>query len=116
MITNETINLIRTTISNIKEAGLDVVEIFTATLDDLQQYKEIEDQLGCPIKITFKALINGIYTKECESDKLEWFEVRGIEKDGLSVISKVCSYAECDFTCKFKDYKKTWWLREDKCE
>lgn len=117
MITDETIKLIRQTISNIKEASLDVAEIFTATLDDLQEYKELEDKLGCPFKIAFKALTNGIYTKECESDsKVEFFEVRGIEKDGLSVISKVCSYAECDFSCKFKDYKKTWWLREDKCE
>lgn len=116
MITDETIKLIHQTISNIKEASLDVVEIFTATLDDLQQYKELEDKLGCPFKIAVKALINGIYTKECESDKLEWFEVRGIEKDGLSVISKLCGYAECDFSCKFKDYKKTWWLKADRSE
>ena len=82
-----------------------------------QIYDELTEQLGCPLDIVFKALMNGIYTKESELDnELELFVVRGIEKKGVSVISKFCSYAECDFTCEYKDYKKTWWLREDKSE
>lgn len=81
------------------------------------KYKNLEEKLGCSLEIAFKALENGIYTKESELDKeLEWFEVRGIEQKGVSVISKFCSYAECDFTCYYKDYKKTWWLKEDKSE
>lgn len=77
----------------------------------------LEEQLGCPLEVIVKALENGIYTKESELDKeLELFEVRGVEKKGVSVISKFCSYAECDFSCYYTDYKKTWWLREDRSE
>lgn len=116
MITNETIKLMREALSGLKQSNFDVLNLFSKTLDDLQQYKDLEDRFGCSLDVMFKALINGIYTKESEADKLELFEVRGIEKDGLSVISKLCGYAECDFSCKFKDYKKTWWLKANRGE
>lgn len=81
------------------------------------KYKQLEEKLGCPLEIVSKTLENGIYTKESELDKeLELFEVRGIERKGISVISKFCSYAECDFTCYYKDYKKTWFLKKDRSE
>ena len=49
-----------------------------------EQYKALEKEFGCPLEVVFKALKNGIYTKESETDdKLERFEVRGIEKKGL---------------------------------
>lgn len=83
----------------------------------LGKLEDLEGQLGCPLELVFRALKNGIYTKESELDKeLELFDVRGIGLRGLGVISKICSYGECDFTCEYKDYKKTWWLKEDKSE
>ena len=83
----------------------------------LGKLEDLEEEIGCPLEVVEKAIKNGIYTKESELDnKLELFEVRGIEKNGVSVISKFCSYAECDFICEYKDYKKTWWLKEDKSE
>ena len=86
-------------------------------VDKLGKLEDLEEELGCQLDVVFKALTNGIYTKESESDnELELFEVRGIEKKGVSVISKFCSYAECDFTCEYKDYKKTWFLKEDRSE
>ena len=91
--------------------------LLQSAYDKLGKLEDLEEQLGCPLEVVFKALMNGIYTKESELDEeLELFEVRGIEKKGVSVISKFCSYAECDFTCEYKDYKKTWWLREDESE
>lgn len=83
----------------------------------LNKYEQLEEQIGCPLDVVFKALKDGIYTKESELDKeLELYDVRGIELKGLGVISKICSYGECDFTCYYTDYKKTWWLKEDKSE
>lgn len=85
--------------------------------DKLGRLEDIEEQLGCQLEVAFKALMNGIYTKESIFDnELDLFEVRGIEKKGVSVISQFCGYADCDFTCEYKDYKKTWWLRKDKSE
>lgn len=95
----------------------DMNKDYNNALKKLYELENLEEQLGCPLDVVFKALENGIYTKESEVDnKLELFEVRGIEKKGVSVISKFCSYAECDFTCEYKYYKKTWWLREDRSE
>lgn len=82
-----------------------------------QKMYKLQNGLGCPLEVAFKALNNGIYTSESELEpKYEMFEVRGIEKNGLSVISKMCGYAECDFLCEYKDYKKTWWLKADRSE
>lgn len=83
----------------------------------LGKLEDLEEQLGCPLEVVFKALKNGIYTKESELDKeLELYDVRGVDLRGLGVISKICSYGECDFTCCYTDYKVTWFLKKDKSE
>ena len=86
-------------------------------INKLGMIEDLEEELDCPLEIVFKALKNGIYTKESELDKeLELYDVRCIDLRGLGVISKICSYGECDFTCYYTDYKKIWWLKEDKSE
>lgn len=78
--------------------------------------KELEKK-GCSLEIAFRALYEGIYVENClEHSSLEKHEVRGIGQYGLDAISNICGYAECDFTCKYENYKKTWWLKEDKSE
>jgi len=62
--------------------------------------------------IGFKALKNGIYYKELGLKS--HYDVRGINEKGIEVISNLCGWGECDFVLKFSDYKKTWWLREDR--
>lgn len=85
--------------------------------EPIWNYLNLEEELGCPLDIVFKALKNGIYTKESELDKeLDLYDVRDIDLRGLGVISKICSYGECDFTRYYTDYKKTWWLKEDRSE
>ena len=107
----EHITPIKTWITNCENRG------YGEPINKLGKLEDLEEELGCPLDIVFKALMNGIYTKESELDnELELFVVRGIEKKGVSVISKFCSYAECDFTCEYKDYKKTWWLKENREE
>lgn len=92
-------------------------EMWFIANNSLAKYRNIEKEIGCSLEVAFKALKNGIYTSESELDpEYEVFEVRGIEKNGLSVISKLCGYAECDFLCEYKDYKKTWWLKENREE
>lgn len=81
--------------------------------EKLGKLEDLEEQIGCPLEVVFKALKNGIYVEEGTFEK---YDVRGIELRGLSVISKICSYGECDFTCYYTDYKKIWWLKEDKSE
>jgi hypothetical protein len=92
-----------------------------ACLDKLGKLEDLEEQLGCPLEVAVKALFNGVYESYIDygdnnSIKIRHREVRGIGEYGLIVINLLCSYAECDETFIYKDYKKTWWLKEDKSE
>lgn len=73
------------------------------------------EKKACPIDIAFRALDEGIYFKD-DDLPIGKYDVRALDRDGLVVICNMCSYAECDFTCKYSDYKKTWWLKEDMSE
>ncbi len=79
------------------------------------KYDELTEQLGCPLEVVFKALNNGIY-KENYDGSLEYYEVRGIEAVDLSILDNLAPYPECDDSAYYRDYKKTWWLKEDKSE
>ena len=62
----------------------------------LGKLEDIEDEIDFPLDIAFRALKEGIYREEY--GKLEKFDVRGIELDGLGTISNICPYGDCDFT------------------
>ena len=82
------------------------------------RYKQLEKEVGIPLEIAFRALKEGIYIEKGQFPytSLEKHNIRGIELYGLGVISNICSYGDCDFTCLYKDYKKCWWLKVDKSE
>lgn len=78
-------------------------------INKLGKLEDIEEQLGCPLEVLFKALENGIYT---------------IDKTWYSLVNLYFSdrnlYCQAKFknsiVVHIKDYKKTWWLKEDKTE
>lgn len=78
----------------------------------LGKLEDLEEELGCPLEVVFKSLKNGIYLEERKS-----------------ISTEICYHAlECEFVIEWyknkedygyellKDYKKTWWLKEDKSE
>jgi hypothetical protein len=90
--------------------------------DDLfEKQKDIEEQIGCPLDVVFKALANG-FKFIVSSHKLGTLN---------QIVNQIiyCDYAYlyyandvnawCIATIHdwfyLKDYKKTWWLKED-CE
>ena len=83
--------------------------------------KAFENSTGCQLYVMFTALLNGVYEfyidfGDNNTVKTRHRRVRGIEQYGLSVINTICSSPECDEFFEYKDYKKTWWLKEDKSE
>ena len=87
--------------------------------EKLGKLEDLEERIGCSIEVIFRALKDGIYTNSnifYNGDEVEYFKVRGAKLEGLSVISNDAPYPECDFTCYYKNYKKTWWLKADKSE
>lgn len=80
-------------------------------IDKLAIYEDLEEQLGCPLEVMFKALKKGIFTKDLPSEKIvKWYgRLSNVETEWyLSDDNKVC--------VNIKGYKKTWWLKEDKSE
>ena len=88
--------------------------------DDLKyklgKLEDLEDELCCPLDVVFKALKDGIYHEfgellyDGENLKLHY-----IKKQGWGLYPIICDYDEAE-GFYLKDYKKTWWLKEDLSE
>ena len=88
----------------------------------LGRIEDLEEQIGCPLEVVFKALTNG-FKFIISSHKL------GTQNQRVNQMI-YCDYAYlyyandvkewCISTINdyfyLKDYKKTWWLKEDKSE
>ena len=97
-------------------------EMWFLANDSLFKYKDLEEQLGCPLEVIFKAIQNGIYTN------WDWYydefdinaELSHIDNVYYGVnpfgkISIMFGYKK-ETIIDLKDYKKTWWLKKDKSE
>ena len=92
---------------------------FDSICDELIAYKQLEEKIGCPLEVLFKALKNGIY-------KYMWFDVNNpvfrhfeeLETDGEYLFFEYLKHdtygQDENGDVYLKDYKKTWWLRKDK--
>lgn len=123
-------NLIKVYFSNAKEphqATLDNaitnrLNDIVDKLDKYNEYKNLEEQeIGCPLDVLFKALKNGIY-------KYMWFDKDNpvfrhfdeLTTDGEFLFYEYLNhdtYGQDEIGDVYlKDYKKTWWLKEDRSE
>ena len=78
----------------------------------LGKLEDLEDELGCPLDVVFKAL-KDTYIWIIHKDKTDYSVDFCLENySGKWYIS---SYDKAElYLCK--DYKKTWWLKEDLSE
>ena len=78
----------------------------------LGKLEDLEEQLGCPLEVRCKIVTNSsIFVDDTEEQELK---VGLVFEDGFYADSWVRDNQERFF--KYKDYKVTWWLREDKEE
>ena len=99
------------------DTGVAVSEI--ERLNKLGKLEDLEEQLGCPLEVITQALKEGIYYKfrEDNSNKLNKMKVpmlRIIEGEYCWICPKWTGAIWMNV--KLKDYKNTWWLKEDKSE
>lgn len=96
--------------------------IFQQMCDKLFKLEDLEDELGCPLEVVFKALKEGInYNRE---DVARTYNV----KEWLDFATRPRLYYSDDWECwcwelflggyvlKLEDYQKTWWLKGDRSE
>lgn len=81
----------------------------------LGQLEDIEDRIKFPLEKAFECLEKGAYRLDW-GKRIEHCDIRGIEINGLSAISKLCSYAECDELLKYEEYGKTWALTKEELQ
>jgi len=86
----------------------------------LGKLEDLEEQLGCPLEVVFKALENGIYIKNSIYNGVPEY----IRTVGLVYMNDMYGFALTCFNEKAEqmgiylasEYKLTWWLKEDKSE
>ena len=86
------------------------IEVLEKMIIRHDYYNALEEELGCPLEVREQAFNNGFYAEDgkhyiCEHyvPYLKSMHTRGLMY-GTSKKFKLC------------DYKKTWWLKEDKSE
>lgn len=84
------------------EDGIRLVQI-VGRLEDL------EEQIGCPFEVLFRALKDGIYHNEKFEHPILILDEDSFKENSfnLMVVGTIVY---------LKEYKKTWWLKEDKSE
>lgn len=104
-------------LEEIKKIGIPSEDLFQEVCDELLKYKQLEQDLGCPLEVIFKALKDGFYDEYGALYKvgefyLDYNWLLSNPSDKYLTFNVEGTY----FEFKLNDYKKTWWLKEDKSE
>lgn len=82
-------------------------------MQENKKYKSLEEQLGCPLEVMFKALGHFIY----DEDGNAWYIEHYYQECNVYQLHSVRNFGRiADKKFNTKDYKKTWFLKEDKSE
>lgn len=94
------------------EATIQNLRRDNALLKELNaKYKDLEEKIGCSFDVVVKAINKGIFAEDLPSGKIvRWHGLRlsRVETEWYLSNEKIC--------VGLKDYRKIWWLREDRSE
>ena len=90
----------------------------------LGQIEDIEDELGCPLDVVFKALkdkeivVKHTYGLNEQIEKFKTHKISGLQFNKIDFVFWLYEdiVTDLEFDVNVKDYKKTWWLKEDLSE
>ena len=85
--------------------------LLQSAYDKLGKLEDIEENLGCPLDVVFKALQNGVYYEDV-ANRMKYMVV----DLHLNVEGEYVLYFDDEEHLLTKNYKKTWWLKKDKSE
>ena len=90
----------------------DIPEMIEA-LETIKTVVDLQKELGCPLKVIFKALRDGIYIYDKWNYGEQMLHYIPVLKNG----EFVCGFGNKEYYIRMlSDYKKTWWLRPDRSE
>ena len=90
-------------------------------VNKLGKLEDIEDELGCPLEVVFKALkdkdiiIKHTYGLDEPIEKLKTHRITGLQFNKTDFVFWLYEdiVTDLEFDVNLKDYKKTWWLCSD---
>ena len=80
-------------------------------INKLGRLEDLEEELGCPLDVVFKALQNGVYYEDVANCMRHMDADLHYNFEGDFVL-----YFDDEERLLARNYKKTWWLKEDKSE
>lgn len=94
------------------------------SIHKLGKLEDLEDELGCPLDVVFKALkdkeivIKHTYGLDEPIEKLKTHKISGLQFNKTDFVFWLYEdiVTDFEFDVNVKDYKKTWWLKEDLSE
>ena len=89
--------------------GSDGITSKQMCLNKLGKIEDLEEELGCPLDVVFKALANGVYYE----DVANCMRYMAVDLH-LNLDSEYVLYFDDEEYLLTKNYKKTWWLKKDK--
>lgn len=87
------------------------VTYLKALLLELQKYKKLEKEIGCPLDVKSKLYEGANIYYKTRLNKVGWGKVISIDEIGMTIS---CSYIS--LFVYWRDYKNTWWLKADRSE
>ena len=91
--------------------------------DKLGKLEDLEEQLGCPLEVVGRLLLHKehyIYivekSKLTDEDFMNKHTIVGVSEFGVCILTTNCILKTEPKYYKWNDYRKTWWLKEDKLE
>lgn len=94
-------------------------EMWFSANDSLSKYRELEEQIGCPLEVREKALIKDFIWYDDNGRLIQVIPMNSgyIMEKGKKIAVLNCIY-NFNFwlAIKCKDYKKAWWLKKNREE
>lgn len=82
-------------------------------INKLGKLEDLEEEIGCSLEVIFKAIKNGIYYKN-NARKTIYIKVYFTTNSYKTEF--VLRDLNDDYALLSRNYKKTWWLKEDRSE
>lgn len=82
----------------------------------LSNLEDLEDELGCPLDVVFKALKEGVMTYDYEKQPVFTSHLDLSYGFYNSQGEELLTLHNWSYAVALKDYGKTWWLKEDRSE
>ena len=81
-------------------------------VNKLGKLEDLEEELGCPLEVRERAIKYGIYIKNIDGEMVNFKVMLVYKNEQLGYYFRIVN----DGYVLLTDYKKTWFLKEDKSE